>query len=109
MAVEARVLHDDAARLAVDAGGGVLGAERVGGERHELGAAVRAQRLDDGTVLRVQSARHDRLAAARQPVRHQHGLRGRGRAVVHRGVGDLHAGQQRHLRLELEQALQRLG
>ena len=31
----------------------------------------------------------------------------RGRAVVHGGVGDLHAGQVRDLRLELEQVLQR--
>jgi hypothetical protein len=30
-----------------------------------------------------------------------------GRAVIHRGVGDLHAGQQRHLGLEFEQILQR--
>ena len=30
-----------------------------------------------------------------------------GRAVVHRGVGDLHAGQRRDLRLEFEQDLQR--
>ena len=39
-------------------------------------------------------------------MRHEHRFGGRGRAVIHRGVGDLHAGQKRYLGLELEQILQ---
>ena len=39
-------------------------------------------------------------------VGHHHRLGTRGGAVIERGVGDLHAGQQRHLGLELEQILQ---
>ncbi len=35
------------------------------------------------------------------------GFGGRGGAVIHRGIGHIHAGQQGHLGLELEQILQR--
>ena len=79
----------------------------IGVERVDLSAAVAAQRLDDGAVVRVQAAGEHGLLAARDAVRHQHGLGGGGGAVVHGGVGDLHAGEQRDLGLELEQILQR--
>ena len=67
------------------------------------GAAVAAQRLDDGAVVRMQAAGQHRLLAARDALRHQHGFGAGGGAVVHGGVGDIHAGQQRDLGLELEQ------
>ena len=70
-------------------------------------AAPFRQRLGDGAIVRMQPTRQHGLLAPRDPVRHQHRFAARGRAVVHRGVGDIHAGQQRHLRLELEQHLQR--
>ncbi len=54
----------------------------------------------------MQAARDQRLVAARDAVGHQHGLGSAGRAVVHRGVGDFHAGQQSDLGLELEEILQ---
>ena len=58
-------------------------------------------------IMRMQTARQTSLAALGYAARHQHGLGGRGRAVIHRGVRDLHAGEQRHLGLEFEQDLQR--
>ena len=57
--------------------------------------------------MRVQIAGNHGLRAARDPVRHHDRLGGRGSAVVHRGVGDFHVGQQADLGLELEQVLQR--
>ena len=54
----------------------------------------------------MQSAGQNRLYAG-HALRHQHGFGCRGRAVVQRCVGHLHAGQQRHLRLEFEKILQR--
>ena len=57
--------------------------------------------------MRVQAAGQNRLGAAGHPVRHGDGLRAGCGAVIHRGVGDLHAGQVRHLGLELEQHLER--
>ena len=55
----------------------------------------------------MQVAGQNGLAPLGHPVRHQHGFGRRGGAVVHGGVGDLHGCQHRHLRLELEQVLQR--
>ena len=55
----------------------------------------------------MKAAGDDRLLPPRDAVRHQDRFAGRGRAVVHGGVGDLHPGQVRHLRLELEEILQR--
>ena len=63
--------------------------------------------VDGLAVVRMQAAGEHRLAAPGDAVRHQHGLGAGGRAVVHRGVRHLHAGEQRHLGLELEQVLQR--
>ena len=67
---------------------------------------MRERRRDVG-ILRVQSAGDNRLASSGEPVGHQHRFAAGGRAVVHRRVGDLHAGEVRHLRLELEQNLER--
>ena len=57
--------------------------------------------------MRMQAAREHRLAALGDAMRHQHRLGGAGRAVIHGGVRHIHAGERRHLRLELEQVLQR--
>ena len=54
----------------------------------------------------MQPARQDGLAALGDALGHQHGFRGRGRAIIERGIGHLHAGQQCHLGLEFEQILQ---
>ena len=73
----------------------------------DLVAGEARQRRADLGVMRMQAAGEHRLLAPRDAMRHQHRLAAGGRAVVHRGVGDLHAGQQRDLGLELEQHLQR--
>ena len=57
--------------------------------------------------MRVEPARKHRLAAPRDPPRHRDRLPAGGRAVVHRGVGDVAAVEPRDLGLELEQALER--
>ena len=84
---------------AAPCGGGSATTSSLGQPRHRL------DRLDDSADAGC------RLSTALLPlgdaVRHQHRLGGRGRAVIHRGVGDLHAGQHRDLGLELEQIMQR--
>ncbi len=76
-------------------------------QAHDPVARHMRQRRGDVGVLRMQAAGEHRLFAPRQAMRHQHRLAAGGRAVVHRGVGDLHAGQRRDLGLKLEQDLQR--
>ena len=106
LAVEIRVLHDDAGCVGIDQLGEVLTAARrrvlhlqlVAGEPR-IGFAHRA-------VMRMQPARQHGLVAPCDPPRHRDRFGTGGGAVIHRRVGDLHAGQQRHLRLELEQVLQ---
>ena len=108
LAVEGRRLHDDAGGLVVDRGEDVFRAARVGRRaRRSRPPAMRGQRLHRLAVVRVQAAGEHRLPPPRHAVRHQHRLGGGGRAVVHGGVGDLHAGEVRDLRLELEEILQR--
>ena len=58
-------------------------------------------------IMRMQPPRQHRPGAPRAAARHQHRLGAGARAVVHRGVGDLHPRNQRDLGLELEQRLQR--
>ena len=72
-----------------------IGAEQAGHGFHRLG------------IMRMQAARQDRLAALGDALGHQHRFGRGGRAVIERGVGHFHAGQQRHLGLEFEQILQR--
>ena len=107
MAEEARVLHDHAGRVAIDRCDQLLEALGIGLRQGGREAFPLGRGLDDAAILRMQAARDQRLVAAGDAVGHQDGLGGAGRAVVHRGVGDLHAGEQRHLGLELEQVLQR--
>ena len=87
--------------------GDVLGAGDIRRHRVDARPAVVRERLDHGAVVRMQRAGDHGLAPLGQPLGHQHGFGRRRRAVVHRGVGDLHAGQHRDLRLELEHRLQR--
>ena len=68
---------------------------------------ISRERAHDLRVMGMQPAREDSLAAARDAMGHQHGLAAAGRAVVHGGVRNFHAGEVGHLRLELEQHLQR--
>ncbi len=107
VAEEARVLHHDAGRLGIDQVAEIFRALGIGRRGDNLEAGELAMGLDHFTVMRMEPARQHGAAAARDAVRHHHRFAGGGRPVVHRGVGDIHAGQQRHLGLELEQILQR--
>ena len=66
-------------------------------------AIVRA----DAAIMRVKAARQHRLAPLGDAPRHRDRFPAGGRAVVHRGIGDIGAEQPRDLGLELEQHLQR--
>jgi hypothetical protein len=107
MAVEVRRLHHHARHRVVDLRGQLLLARRRRRQRHDLMLRQPRHRRDGLAVVRVQVAGQHRLVPPGDAVRHQHGLRRRGRAVVHRGVRHLEPRQRRHLRLELEQVLQR--
>ena len=103
------VLHHDAGGLVVDRRSRIPRRRAAsGGSAHDRRrSAMPRHRLDRLAIVRMQAAGEHRLLPLGDAVRHQHRLGGRGRAVIHRGVGDLHAGQQRDLGLELEQILQR--
>ena len=58
-------------------------------------------------ILWMHRARDDSLVASGDAHGHHHGLSRAGRTVVHRRVGDLHAGEFADHRLELEHRLQR--
>src|SRR5229473_1238224 len=107
LAVEIRVLDDNARSLAVDERGEVLAAARRGVLNPQLLAGKPRIGLADPAIVRVQPARQHRLAAAGEAAGHRHRLGAGGGAVIERGVGDLHRGQQGDLGLELEQVLQR--
>jgi len=55
----------------------------------------------------VEAGRQHRLAAPGDPPRHRYRLPAGGRAVIHRGVGDVAAVKPRDLGLEFEQYLKR--
>ena len=107
IAEDVGVLDDDAGGLVIDLGEDVLACGDVRRQGHDLIAGHGGEGAHDLGVVRMQAARQQGLFALRHAVGHQHGLAGAGRAVIHRGVGDLHAGQRRDLRLELEEVLQR--
>ena len=67
-------------------------------------ARVRLQHL---AILRMQRARHDHAMPPGQPLGHEHGFGGRGRAVPHGGVRDFHSRELAHQRLKFEDRLQR--
>ena len=63
--------------------------------------------LHDLRIMRVQRAREHRALAAGDAGRHRHRFPARGRSVVERGIRHRTAIETRHLRLELEQHLER--
>ena len=65
-----------------------------------------SHRLHGRDIVWVQAAAQHRAAALGHAARHRHGFPARGRAIVHRGIGDIGAEQPRDLRLEFEQHLQ---
>ena len=65
------------------------------------------RRVQHFTVLGMHAARDHGGVSAGDADRHHDRLGGAGRAVVHAGVGDLHAGQLADHGLELEHGLQR--
>jgi hypothetical protein len=67
-------------------------------------ARVRFQHL---AILGVQRPRHDHAASPREPLRHQHGFRGGGRAGPHGSVRNLHPRELAHQRLKFKYCLQR--
>ena len=107
-AEEVRVLDDDGGGLVRD--GGLQGGDvrHPAGGRDEIDAQVHVLDIGvhDFTVDRMDRVGHDQTLAARQFTGHDCGFgQGRG-AVVHGGVGDVHAEQVAEQGLELEDALQ---
>jgi hypothetical protein len=107
IAEDVRVLDDDAGGLVVDLREDVLIGRDVRRHRDDVVAGHLRDRADDVAIMRMQAAREHGLAAPGDAMGHQDRLGGAGRAVIHGGVGDLHLGERRDLRLELEQILQR--
>ena len=64
-------------------------------------------RLRDRNIVRMETRGENRLAALGDPPGHGDRFPAGGRAVVHRGIGDIDPEQTRHLGLEFEQGLQR--
>ena len=107
IAEEIRVLHHDAGQAAIQGADQVFRPARIGRRERDLLVGHAQQGARGFGVMRMQAARQQGLAAPRHAMRHQDRFGGRGRAVVHRGVGDLHAGQIGDLGLEFEQDLER--
>ena len=74
------------------------------GQRHALVLGVSA---NDLAIFRMHAARDQSAGASGEAHGHHHGFGRAGRAVVHRGVRDFHAGQFADHRLEFEDGLQR--
>ena len=106
LAVEIGVLHDDAGGVAIDKPAKIFAAARRRILRRNFLAGEPRIGLADRAVMRMQPARQHGLVAPCDAARHRDCLGAGGGAVIERGVGDLHAGQQRDLRLKLEQVLQ---
>ncbi len=101
-----RCLHDDTGRIGVDVRQHVGFVVDGQGAGFGFDADGVRKGLDRFAIMRMQAARQDRLVALGHTRRHQHAFSGCRRAVVKRGIGHRHAGQARHLRLELEQDLE---
>ncbi len=106
-AEEVRGLHDDAGMALADPADQILDADRIGIEAFDGKVGEAQLGFDHLGVVRVHAARDQHRLAPRDARSHQRGFRASGGGVVHRGVGDLHPGEQAHLGLELEQRLQR--
>ncbi len=103
---EVGILHDHAGGLGIDEAAEVLAAIRIRPRFGERDAEEAGAGFGDIAVMGMQPARQHRLAPLGDAAGHHHRLGARRRPVVHRGVGDLAAGEQRDLGLELEQVLQ---
>ena len=80
------------------------------GQLLELQPLVRGHRDGDLAVVRMQRRRHENARRLRLAIGahcHERGFRGRGSALVHRGVRYLHGGEARDHALELVDQLQR--
>ena len=99
------MLHDDGGDVVADLGRASASVRRPRTPRARTPPLARRSRASRRTAGR--RPRLTRTRRTRAGPRHVHGLDERGRAVVQRGVRDLHAGELADHRLELEQRLQR--
>ena len=106
-AEDVRRLHDDAGGVVVDEIDDLCVGVDGGGHVGDGDVEMLGERLGRFGVVRMQAGREHRLFPPRHARRHEHRFRAGRRAVVHGGVGDLHAGEHRDLGLKLEQGLQR--
>ena len=101
-----RALHHDAGGLVIDQRDNVFGAARRDRRARDVAGQI-GHGFHGLGIMRMQAAATGPPCRAGDALGHQHRFGGGGRAVIHRGVGHLHAGEQRHLGLEFEQILQR--
>jgi hypothetical protein len=95
-----RILHHQAGGRIIDQGGEIAGLFRIRLVAHHLGVGETGNGAHRVAVMRVQRTRqHDAVALGDAP-RHEHRFRRGGGAVIHRGIGDLHAGDQRLVKFE---------
>ena len=107
MAEEIRVLHHHAGGLGIDQAREIFLAGRIRLADHELELEESGMGLADFAVVGMQIAGDDGAVPAGDAVGHHDRLGGRRGAVIHGGVGDLHAGDEADLGLEFEEILQR--
>ena len=104
------ILDDNAAGLVVDLVEQALAIGRGVEHRRLIGQLIAGEFCHGfgyRHIMRMQARREDCLAALGNPARHGDRFPAGGRAVVHRGIGDIDAEQARDLGLEFEQCLQR--
>jgi hypothetical protein len=113
MAEDIGVLDDDRAGVAVDGveqAAAVVARRAVGeiGQSDVQNIAREARHsLRHRDIVRVEPSGQHRPGAPGDPAGHADRLPAGGRAVVHRRIGDFASVEARHLRLELEQGLER--
>ena len=105
-AVEVRLLDDDTSHATLGeapAHGVEISRAAGSGNRLDVHTMILGVGVDDGKSLRVDSLRdEDSVSLLGCIIGEEHSLGCRCRAVVHRGVGDIHACQLGHHRLVLE-------
>jgi hypothetical protein len=105
VAVEVGGLDDDRGGLCIDPVEDIALAIGRSRQADEI-VAVAEVAANHVAVVRVEAAGEQDAVAPGQATRHQHSFSRRRGAVIHRGVGDLHAEKMGDLGLELEQHLQ---
>ena len=105
-AEEFGVLHDDAGGLPVDPFDEPLGPVEIRFQAVEFGGKEFEPGFRHLAVVGVEPAGHQHAPPPGDPERHVDRLQAGGGAVIHRRIGDIEAGDQRDLGLELEQRLQ---